>query len=44
MKFDEVEGRIPAGKQLEYEVRFSETEIHHITMETIRKNFSWINE
>ncbi len=42
MKFDEVEGRIPTGKQLEYEMRFSETEINHITSETMRKYYSWV--
>ena len=41
-KFDEVEAKIPAGKQLEYEMRFSETEIHHITVETTKKYYSWI--
>lgn len=41
-KFGEVEARISLGKQLEYEMRFSETEIHHITSETMRKHYSWI--
>lgn len=42
VKFDEVEARIPAGRKLEYEMRFSDTEIHHIAAETIMKYYEWI--
>lgn len=42
-KFDEVEARIPSGRQLEYEIRFSETEIQYISLNTMQIYFSWIH-
>ena len=40
--FDEVEAQLTNGKQLQYEMRFSETEIHHITAKTMKEYYLWI--
>lgn len=40
--FDEVNAQLTNGKSLQYEMRFSETEIHHITAETINTYYSFI--
>ena len=44
LHFTEIESQIPEGHSLQYEIRFSETEIHHITPETISKYYSWTNQ
>lgn len=34
-RFDEIDAQLTDGKRLQYEMRFSETEIHHITAKTM---------
>ena len=41
-KFPEIESLLPEGWSLQFEMRFSETEIHHITSETIEKYYAWM--
>ena len=39
-----IEKKIPEGRKLQYILRFSETEIHFITSDTMSKYYSWINK
>ena len=41
--FDEIEARLESGKHLEITLRFSETEVHHITRETLDTYYGWLN-
>ena len=43
-RFDEIELLLNTGKSLQYEMRFSETEIHYITAKTIDSYYSWLSE
>ena len=40
--FDEVNAQLNDGKSLQYEMRFSETEIHHINAQTISDYYNWM--
>ena len=42
--FDEIEGRLPPGRYLQYTLRFSETEVHHITSDTIKTYYTWLDQ
>ena len=42
--FDDIEAQLTDGKSLQYEMRFSDTEIHFITSETIRDYYNWLDK
>lgn len=42
--FDEIEAQLTDGKSLQYEMRFSDTEIHYITYEIIRNYYNWFDK
>lgn len=43
-RFNQISSSLPEGYSLQYVLRFSETEIQYITLDTVSKYYSWLNK